>query len=72
MVPPQVTGAYSISGRDLRALLALLRPDASGAVPAHCCLLLRALCSMARHQGPSTFFDFADTAAGIVRNNTLR
>lgn len=41
-------------------------------MPPHCSLLLRTLCSMARHEGPSAFFDFADAGAGIVRNAALR
>ena len=68
----QVTGAYSISGSDLRSLLALHRSGGGGAVPQHCSLLLRMLCSMARHEGPSAFFDFSDPGAGLVRNSALR
>lgn len=53
-------------------MLALLRSDDGGGVPPHCSLLLRTLCSMARHEGPYAFFDFADAGAGIVRNAALR
>ena len=67
-----MTGAFSISGRDLRTLLMLLRPDRQGHVPRSCSLLLRTMCYMARHDGPSSFFDFANPGAGIVRNSTLR
>ncbi|KAK9905588.1 hypothetical protein WJX75_002584 [Coccomyxa subellipsoidea] len=68
----QVTGAYSISGRDLRAIFALLRKDGSCRVPSHAVVLLRSLAVMAHHQGPTTFFDFANEGAGIVRNTPLR
>lgn len=69
----QVTGAYSIAGRDLRALLALLKPVNGGsAAPGHSGLLLRALGAMAAHSGPAAFFDFGDDSAGIMRNPPLR
>ena len=61
------------AGRDLRAIFALLRKDGSGRVSKHSALLLlRALTAMARHLGPTTFFDFANEGAGIMRNNPLR
>lgn len=69
----QVTGAYSIAGRDLRALLALLRPSSDGErVPRHSGLLLRTLGAMAAHSGPAAFFDFGDGGAGIMRSTPLR
>lgn len=62
-----------MAGRDLRALFGLLRKDAaSERVPAHSPLLLRALRSMARHEGPTSFFDFATEAGGIIRTTPLR
>lgn len=61
-----------LTGRDLRAIFALLRKNSSGRVPAHAVLLLRSLAVMAHHQGPTTFFDFANEGAGIVRNTPLR
>ena len=61
------------AGRDLRAIFALLRKDGSGRVAQRSALLLlRALTAMARHLGPTTFFDFANEGAGIMRNNPLR
>ena len=69
----QAMGAYSIAGRDLRALLALLRPAADGAsVPRHSPLLLSTLGAMAAHSGPAAFFDFGDGGAGIMRSAPLR
>ncbi|KAK9824084.1 hypothetical protein WJX72_007613 [[Myrmecia] bisecta] len=68
----QITGAYSISGRDLRAIFALLRKDAGGQVAPHALPLLRMLCVMARHKGPSAFFDFGNPTAGILRTTALR
>ncbi|KAK9836952.1 hypothetical protein WJX81_002248 [Elliptochloris bilobata] len=68
----QVTGAFSISGRDLRALSALLREDNSGRVPRHTMLLLRLLAAVARHEGPTAFFDFSGGAGGIMRSGDLR
>ena len=69
----QAMGAYSIAGRDLRALLALLRPAADGAsVPRHSPLLLSTLGAMAAHLGPAAFFDFGDGGAGIMRSAPLR
>lgn len=62
----------SATGRDLRAIFALLRKDSSGRVPSHAVLLLQSLAVMAQHQGPTTFFDFANEGAGIVRNTPLR
>jgi hypothetical protein len=41
-------------------------------VPGHAVVLLRSLTVMARHQGPTTFFDFANEGAGIMRNTPLR
>ena len=77
MCATQVTGAYSIEGRDLRSLLALLKPVdggavAPGAAPAHSVLLLRTLAAMAGHSGPAAFFDFGDDGAGIMRSQPLR
>jgi hypothetical protein len=66
-------GAYSIAGRDLRALLALLRPAADGgSVPRHSPLLLGTLGAMAAHSGPAAFFAFGDGGAGIMRSAPLR
>lgn len=68
-------GASAGAGRDLRAIFALLRAEGSeggGSVPSHAVPLLRALAVMARHAGPSTFFDHANEAAGIVRNTPLK
>ena len=61
-----------LAGRDLRAIFALLRKDGSCRVPSHAVVLLRSLAVMAHHQGPTTFFDFANEGAGIVRNTPLR
>ena len=61
------------AGRDLRAIFALLRKDGSGRIPQRSVLLLlRSLTFMARHLGPTTFFNFADDGAGIMRNTPLR
>lgn len=61
------------AGRDLRALLALLRRKSStGSVPSHTRLVLQALSSMAYHEGPTAFFDFSDPAAGIMRTSNLK
>ena len=61
------------AGRDLRALLALLRRKTpTGNVPSHTQLVLQALSSMAYHEGPTAFFDFSDPAAGIMRTSSLR
>lgn len=69
----QAMGAYSIAGRDLRALLALLRPAADGgSVPRHSPLLLSTLGAMAAHSGPAAFFDFGDGGAGIMCSAPLR
>ncbi|KAL3142038.1 hypothetical protein ABBQ32_004670 [Trebouxia sp. C0010 RCD-2024] len=69
----QVTGAYSISGRDLRALFGLLRRQGpSNSTPPYATLILRTLCIMARHGGPSAFFDFATDSAGILRTTPLQ
>ncbi len=67
----QVTGSYSISGRDLRVLVALLQP-VGGEVAAHAALLLRTLAGIAAHAGPASFFDFGDDSAGIIRHPPLR
>lgn len=71
MQPTSDPACVAISGRDLRAVFALLRKEGDR-VPTHTTLLLRALAVMARHQGPATFFDFASDSAGIVRNTPLR
>jgi hypothetical protein len=68
----QLTGSYSISGRDLGMLLELLRGDAVSGVPGHSAALLRSLSRMAKSDGPSCFFDFFGGAAGIVRSALLR
>ena len=60
------------AGRDLRALFALLRQDRSGRVPRHTMLLLRLLAAVARHEGPTAFFDFSGGAGGIMRSGDLR
>ena len=61
------------AGRDLRAIFALLRKAGARHIPQRSALLLlRALTAMARHLGPTTFFNFADDGAGIMRNTPLR
>ena len=59
------------TGPDLRALLALLRRDGQGRVPAKSRELLHALCIMAQHEDPAAFFSFEDDSAGILRNTEL-
>ncbi len=62
-------------GRDLRALLSLLKRQSSGPntpTPPHASLLLHTLCTMARHEGPSAFFDFANESAGILPTTPLQ
>lgn len=62
-----------LAGRDLRAIFALLRKDIGGRIAQRpVLLLLRALTVMARHLGPTTFFNFANEGAGIMRNTPLR
>ena len=57
----------------MRAVFALLRKDTTGRIPqSTVLLLLRALTAMARHPGPTTFFNFANEGAGIMRNTPLR
>ncbi|KAL0021859.1 hypothetical protein WJX77_009077 [Trebouxia sp. C0004] len=71
----QVTGAYSVSGRDLRALLSLLKRQGSAPstpTPPHASLLLHTLCTMAQYEGPSAFFDFANESAGILPTTPLQ
>lgn len=61
------------AGRDLRSLLGLLKlqKDTVGNPP-YAPLLLRTLCVMAQHEGPSAFFDFAGGSAGIMRTTPLQ
>ena len=64
-----------IVGRDLRALLSLLKRQGSAPntpTPPHAPLLLHTLCTMARHEGPSAFFDFANESAGILPTTPLQ
>ena len=73
MAPQTVRTSVLDAGRDLRAIFALLRKDSSGRIPQRSVLLLlRSLTAMARHMGPTTFFNFADDGAGIMRNTPLR
>lgn len=61
------------AGRDLRSVLGLLKRDPhTGANPPYAPLLLRMLCTMAQHEGPSAFFDFANGSAGIMRTTPLQ
>lgn len=61
------------AGRDLRALFGLLRHQGpSNNTPPYAPLLLQTLCIMARHEGPSAFFDFASDSAGILRTTPLQ
>jgi len=62
-------------GRDLRALLSLLKRQGSAPntpTPPHASLLLHTLCTMAHHEGPSAFFDFANDSAGILPTTPLQ
>ena len=53
------------AGKDLRSIFTLLkRNPKTGAVPAHAGLLLHMLCTMARHEGPTAYFDFANEVGG--------
>ena len=54
-----------LAGKDLRSIFTLLKRDPkTGAVPAHAGLLLHMLCTMARHEGPTAYFDFANEVGG--------
>ena len=66
------------AGKDLRSIFTLLKRDPkTGAVPAHAGLLLHMLCTMARHEGPTAYFDFANEVGGcpaesmVVGKSTL-
>lgn len=52
-------------------MLALLRKDAQGRVPAKSRELLHTLRIMAQHEDPAAFFSFEDEAAGILRTTEL-
>ena len=68
------TSCLRFVGRDLRALLSLLKRQGSVPsthTPPHAPLLLHTLCTMARHKGPSAFFDFANESAGILPTTPL-
>lgn len=68
-----MTACVVFAGRDLRALFGLLkRRNHSNSTPPYAPLLLRTLCVMARHDGPSAFFDFATDSAGILCTNPLQ
>ena len=53
-------------------MFALLRQSPDGTVPSHSQLLLRALATMAQHEGPAAFFDFASETAGLMRTSSMR
>ena len=56
------------AGKDLRSIFTLLKRDPkTGAVPAHAGLLLHMLCTMAGHEGPTAYFDFANEVGGVPR-----
>ena len=53
--------------------MSLLKKDPhTGANPPYAPLLLRTLCTMAQHEGPSAFFDFGNGSAGIMRATPLQ
>ncbi len=55
------------AGKDLRSIFMLLKRDPkTGAVPAHAGLLLHMMCTMARHEGPTAYFDFANEVRGCL------
>ncbi|GAB4815481.1 hypothetical protein N2152v2_002527 [Parachlorella kessleri] len=61
-----LTGSYSITGRDLHALLSLLKPPPHATpalLPPYAVFLLRTLSSMAAHEGPPNFFNFMGGAS---------
>ncbi|XP_047328635.1 BEACH domain-containing protein B isoform X2 [Impatiens glandulifera] len=62
----QVSGGYSISGKDIRKIFALLRSDKVLGRTQFCSLLLTSMLSMLNEKGPSAFFDLNGNNSGIV------
>ncbi|KAG4194045.1 hypothetical protein ERO13_A06G031500v2 [Gossypium hirsutum] len=62
----QVIGGYSISGKDIRKIFALLRSEKVGTQLQYCSLLLTTVLSMLNEKGPTTFFDLNGNDSGII------
>ncbi|XVE60616.1 hypothetical protein DITRI_Ditri05aG0142300 [Diplodiscus trichospermus] len=61
----QVIGGYSISGKDIRKIFALLRSEKVGTQQQYCSLLLSTVLSMLNEKGPTAFFDLNGNDSGI-------
>ncbi|GMI77267.1 hypothetical protein HRI_001396000 [Hibiscus trionum] len=62
----QVIGGYSISGKDIRKIFALLRSEKVGTQQQYCSLLLTTVLSMLNEKGPTAFFDLNGNDSGII------
>nr|XP_027094520.1 BEACH domain-containing protein B isoform X2 [Coffea arabica]XP_027094521.1 BEACH domain-containing protein B isoform X3 [Coffea arabica] len=62
----QVTGGYSISGKDIRKIFALLRSEKVGTRQQYSSLLLTSMLSMLNEKGPTAFFDFNGIDSGVM------
>ncbi|XP_068657011.1 BEACH domain-containing protein B [Aristolochia californica] len=68
----QVIGGYSISGKDIRKIFALLRSEKIGSRSSQCSLLLSSIQSMLKVKGPTAFFEHSGNNSGIVIKTPLQ
>ncbi|XP_077215298.1 binding protein isoform X2 [Tasmannia lanceolata] len=62
----QAIGGYSISGKDIRKIFALLRSEKIGSRPKCCSWLLTSIQTMLQEKGPTAFFELNGNYSGII------
>ncbi|KAG9440194.1 hypothetical protein H6P81_020359 [Aristolochia fimbriata] len=67
-----IIGGYSISGKDIRKIFALLRSEKIGSRSSQCSLLLSSIQSMLKVKGPTAFFELSGNNSGIIIKTPLQ
>ncbi|XP_031488059.1 BEACH domain-containing protein B isoform X2 [Nymphaea colorata] len=68
----QSIGGYSISGKDIRKIFAILHDEKGGCRQQHRFLLLSSIKCMLKEKGPTAFFEFSGSNSGIEVRTPMR
>ncbi|KMZ59450.1 hypothetical protein ZOSMA_68G00360, partial [Zostera marina] len=61
----EIVGGYSVSGKDIRKIFALLRSEKIGCSEKYCSLFLTCIQTILLEKGPTTFLEFSGLNSGI-------
>lgn len=67
----EIVGGYSVSGKDIRKIFALLRSEKIGCSEKYCSLFLTCIQTILLEKGPTTFLEFSGLNSVCYATNLL-